>query len=454
VKKALLIIVTAITVLLIFGARARLAGAATPGPTYDASSYGAVCDGTLRSTTNGGSVDGDAIQKAINAAEAGAQTGTVVLPSGTCMISHSLSLLHGNGIIITGAQSSTGSPMTTITNSVNPAYGGGDLEINTNNNTVENVVLDQSNYGGTAIVKGNYNTLQNMNILGGKTFFVLYFTTTSSGAHAVGNQLLDSTVVSLINRQVAGGPNPYDDGISWSEQDHSLIQNVQFTGTRLALYQDNYTTVNGYTYYPGPQTGGLDGFYVTQPSSNLTLENLTMYGSAGVVSNGSTTNGTTSNVTITNEQVKPPTAGAGFTLNGPSHGLQIRNVNGLVINQSNLDSSNPQNSNIQFAPTTSAQGVTVENTTVPRVNFACQPPAGSTAPGTVSGAAFNSDTFTAYTGSGAADTFVNWNGGSPSFQVSGGNWYNTTGGFLKGSATYSVTTLGGYNAPLTAPAPA
>jgi hypothetical protein len=428
---------------------------AEPGPIYNATAYGAICDGNLRtSSISLLSVDGYAIQQAINAAEK--TGGTVLLPAGTCELNLALHLSQGNGITLAGTLSNTSQRLTTITDSVNPVNEGGDLQIHSDHNTVQDLILNQLAYGGTSYVEANYTTFQRDAILGGPNFFVVFFVAQKSGAHAVGNQLLNSTVVSLIDKLVLGGTQPCDDGISWSSQDQSLIQNVNFTGTRLALYQDSNTTVNYFSYHPGPQSCGLDGFYISSPSNNLNLENLTMYGSAGVIS-GDGTKATTSNISITNEKVLAPTAGVGYSLNGGSHGLQIRNVQTVTINNISFNPANTSNDSIQIEPTVAANNITVENSIIPRVSFYGQSPQGGGSLGTISKAVFSNDTFPVFvpaTGGNSTETFVNGTGAATTFSVSGGVWKNEqtqntkTYGFFKGNnTTYSVTNLSGYSCP-------
>jgi hypothetical protein len=420
---------------------------------YYASAYGAICDGTLRRIGESGSVDGDAIQAAIDAAEANPAGGTVVIPAGKCMLAEDLVVAQGAPVTIVGTLSAGGGLASTLTDSVNPPYRGGDFEIGADHTTVADLVLDQHAYGGAAIVGANYTTFEDMTILGGPGFFALYFHALASGAKAQGNQLVDDTVSSLIDRTVAGKGPPCDDGLSWSDQTGSAIKGLDFTGTRLALYRDSDTTVSGYTYHPGPQSCDLDGYFITQPSSGITLDGLTMYGSAGVVGNGGATNGAITSTTIEAEAVEPPTAGTGFTLAGPSHGLIVRNVNGLVVEDSNFDSGNLSNSSIDFEPTTSAQAVSVDNTTVVRVSFSAQAPKGSSTLGSVDQAVFSGDEFPAFAwpNPNLDETFVNTNATPASFSVVGGSFSNydpgdaAHQGFFKGSNTsYTVTGLAGY----------
>ena len=282
-----------------------------------ATSFGAVCKGILLPSSTGTSVDGAAIQAAIDAAEARTGGATVVLPAGVCVIAQALVLGSGSGITLEGTIAPTGAPLTTLTDPINPQSEGGDLSIGSNGNTIEDLIMDQSHYGGVVYDHANHTTFERTTMLGGPVSFAVFFAEQSDGRKAEGNKLIDSTVVSLINRLVLGGTQACDDGLVWANQDHSLIQNLTFTGTRLALYQDTNATVNGYTYYPGPQTCDLDGYYITQPSSDIGMSNLTMYGSGGVISNGGTVDGISTGISISNEIVLPPTPGYGFALAGP-----------------------------------------------------------------------------------------------------------------------------------------
>jgi hypothetical protein len=427
---------------------------AGPKHVYNATSFGAVCNGVSLGKP-GSHDDTSAIEDAINAAEA--TGGLVQLPAGTCELSSRLTMTSGHGITLSGKVSSGGERRTTLTDSINPKYQGGDLYITSDHNTVQDLILDQLRYGGAAEVQANYTTFQHTTVLGGPDFFVLYFHDLLDGKPGVHNRLLDSTVVSLIDRTVQSnlGDSPCDDGLSWASQDDSQIQNVEFTGTRLALYEDDDVEVDGFTYHPGPQTCDLDGYWITQPSSNITLKNVTMYGSGGVVDNGSPKNAVSRNISIINERVETPTAGAGYTLNGPSHGLIISNVDGVTIDNCRLDSPVATNSYLEFQPTTEATGVVVKNTKVPRVSFWSMAPRGSTALGKVLKVAFDDDTFPLLTLNGPNNqTFLDGSGGLVRFSVTGGTWLNSQRanvkyhGFAKGSnMAYTVTDLAGYHLP-------
>jgi hypothetical protein len=243
-----------------------------------------------------------------------------------------------------------------------------------------------------------------------------------------------------------------DDGLTWANQTDSVIKNLTFVGTRLGLYQDTDSLVNGFTYYPGPQTCDLDGWYVTQPSSDLTLDNLTMHGSAGTIGNGNLGNGAINDLSITDETVDPPAAAPGYTLSGPSHGLSVVNVHGMTLTDSSLASGVAANSSINFQPTGSDSDVTISSTTVPRVSFWGVSAKGSTTIGKVTDVGLTDDTFpavgTAY-GSNA-DTVLEGDSTVTSFTVHGGTWENqqagTPTGFFAGNGpvTYSIHGLQGY----------
>ncbi len=126
----------------------------------------------------------------------------VQLPAGTCELSSRLRMTSGQGITLSGSVSSKGQLRTTLTDSVNPEDQGGDIYITSAHNTVQDLILDQLQYGGAAEVRANYTTFQRTTVLGGPSFFVLYFHELLNGKPASHNRLVDSTVVSLIDRTV------------------------------------------------------------------------------------------------------------------------------------------------------------------------------------------------------------------------------------------------------------
>jgi hypothetical protein len=369
------------------------------------------------------------------------------------MIAKALDMSTGFPITLTGSLSVAGQVLTTVSDTVNPAEQAGVLEVLNDHNTVENMIINESAYGSTGYIRANYTTLKGMTLLGGPAFYAISFAGKGS-VYSEGNQLLNSTVVSLVNRDVFGGSNnACDDGLEWGHQDQSLIDNVSFTGTRLALFQDTNTTVENYTYHPGPQTCGLDAWQITQPSANITLNGVTSYGSAGTIGNTSPFPGTSANVTIENESVFAPTPGAGYSLNGPSHGLIIRNANGVTVENSSLDSGTGANSEILFNPTVASDGVVIQNVIVPQVRFLGVAAAGSSVPGLVNNPQFIDDTFpSTLPGVSPAATFVNNFGGPATFTVQGSactgqnpQTRKTNGFFLGANTTFNLI---GTNCPM------
>ncbi len=428
---------------------APVAAAARPGPIIRAAALGAVCDGTMHKERNGTSVDGDAIQKAIGRAERSKPGGTVVIPAGHCVLTTALNLSDGSPVTVEGT-TVHGSLATTVTDTVNPAEASGDLDILDNGNTVQDLVFDQRAYGGAAYVRGDDNTLRHMRLLGGRDDFVLSEVgKPHKGPDAVGNKLLDSSLLSLVDHTVYGHGPACDDGIEWGHQDKSLIENVTFTGTRLALFQDEQVDVVGYTYYPGPQTCGLNGWEITQPSDDITLEDLTMYGSAGTIGNPSADPGSADDITVDDERVEDPTAGGGYHLRGPIEGLVIHDVDGVTVKDCHLDSDGA-NAQIVFSPEKTADGVAVVHTTVSQVRFVGSTKASLN--GTTTDAEFKDDTFTAYNGvtSPLPNSFVNNSGARGGFTVDGGSWHNRVdgeprGGLIRGDFhPETVVGLAGY----------
>jgi hypothetical protein len=463
--RAVLVVLAVMTVLAsCTSSKAKKEEAPAPAvPMVAAASYGAVCNGSSAQAphaTSGpnGSVDYVGIQAAVNAAEKQGAGTKVLIPPGKCKLNQAINLKGATPVVLAGTTGNNGAPLTTLTDTVNPQSEGGDLQITTDKTVVEDLVLDQSSYGGTIYLKANNTTLQRLTVLGGPAYFAIFAVGIKSGTKATGNKLLNSNVTSLINRLVLtpSSKQACDDGLSWSNQTNSTISKLIFTGTRLALYQDSATKVMGFTYYPGPQTCGTDGFYITQPSMGITMTNLTMHGSAGIVSNGGRTNGISTNVTITNETVLAPEAGDGFSLNVASHGLLIRNVNGVKISNSTFNSGQQANSSISIQPSTSAKGVAVSNTTVQRVSFQGAKATSST-PDSSSTSTFTNDTYPAFNYAvPTTDTFWNFSGAPAKFTITGGTFNNAQPshvpymGLFKGNnTTFSVTNLAGYSGPAT-----
>jgi len=388
------------------GSNAAPASAPLPLPITNVVTFGAIGNGRTDDTA--------AIGKAMLMAEA--RGGTLYFPPGHYMVGGSgigsaIEIRGGHAVTIAGA----GRDLVTLTNT-NAA--GGLLSIRVDHTVVEGVTLDARSFNSRQALgaQANYVTVQNARILGGSQFFAIYYAgpaaaTPAAPTYNTGNRLLNDIVIDLVQ----------NDGISWSFQENSLIQNLQHTGSRLALYVDRYVTVQNETYHPGPQGGGTAGFWISSPSDHITINNFTSYGMGGIISDNGVTE--SSNITIANERLLVP-----------GNTLRVDAARGLTIRGCNFGTA----STLLFAGSMATTSVVVEDcTSLPMVRF--------------QGSASVSAIFVrdVYPAAGAAaqhrQTFFNFNSAHPVFAVSGGVWMNRAGGFFGGlPATYTVTNLIGY----------
>lgn len=379
---------------------------AMPLPITSVSAFGAVGDGRTDSTS--------AIAKALSVA--GARGGTLYFPPGHYRVGGSG---LGSGIEVRGGRPLTiagpGSGLVTITNT-NPT--GGLLSIRVDHTVVEGLTLDaqSANTRQALGVMANNVTVQFCRILGGRQFFAIYYAgpagaTTTAPIYNSGNRLLNDFVDDLVD----------NDGISWSFQENSLIENLVHTGSRLALYVDRYVTVQNDIYRPGPQAGGTAGFWISAPSDHITINNFTSYGMGGIISDNGVDVST--NITISNERLMV----SGNT-------LRVDAARGLTIRGCNFGAGGT----VLFTGSMATSSVVIEDcSALPMIRFQ-----GSAA----ISATFLSDTYPLVaTAVPHRQTFYNFNTGHPVFAVSGGVWANRTGGFFGGAAaTYTVANLTGY----------
>jgi hypothetical protein len=208
--------------------------------------------------------------------------------------------------------------------------------------TVENMTLDTQTYdGGHALGVGGNDTLaQDLTVLGGTLTYAIYYPG-PPGAHPVTNPLYseDNVVNNLTVNDHRQG-----DGWSFSFQDHGSISNINYTGSRITIYDDTNTTITNYTYTPGIY-GATAGFIVSTPCVNLTINNFVTSGEGGQIKAAPTQARVNQNITINGEKMT----------GGPSYRLLIGDVQGLVVENSSLD-------NITIDPRFIAQG-TVSSTT-------------------------------------------------------------------------------------------
>jgi Pectate lyase superfamily protein len=378
-----------------------------PQPITSVASYGAVGNGHTDST--------NAIANAVSVASA--RGGTLYFPPGHYLvrgvgIGSGIEIHSGRALTIAGA----GRDLVTITNT---NASGGLLSIQVDHTVVEGLTLDAqtANTRQALGVVANDVIVESCRILGGSQFFAIYYAgpqpaTTSVPVYNTGNQLINDVVSDQVN----------NDGISWSFQENSLIENLQHTGSRLALYVDRYVTVQNEIYHPGSQAGGTAGFWISSPSDHITINNFTSYGMGGIISNNGTSIST--NITIANERLMVP----GYT-------LRVDAVNGLTIRGCNFGSG----STLLFAGATTTTGVVVEScAALPMVRFQGN---------AIVRATFLADRYPVVASPGVnhLQTFFNFNNAAPLFSVNGGVWGNRAGGFFGGApAVYTVTNLIGY----------
>ena len=227
----------------------------------------------------------------------------------------------GSGIEIRGGRPITiagaGRDLVRLTNRNS---GGGLLSIRIDGTVVRDLTVDAASFNTRQAlgVVANDVTVENCRILGGRQFFAIYY---AGPAGATPSAPIYNTRNRLLNDIVS---DPVDnDGISWSFQENSLIENLVHTGSRLALYVDRYVTVQNEIFRPGPQGGGIAGFWISAPSDHITINNVASYGMGGVISD----NGTAGSSAITH---------AGELLLVPGNTLRVDAARGRTITGCNF----------------------------------------------------------------------------------------------------------------------
>jgi hypothetical protein len=410
-------------------------------------SFGANPDGSADNTV--------AFANAIAAAE-NAGGGTVLVPAGTYAFTQVLNNVLPSSIKIPGpAPVTIMGPPPSSTPCTSPTCDGATLveavagqrlmEVGNQKqpsvatgSMVENLTLNTRSYGGgpDLTVYSTDTTVDDDAVLGAfktvtigaaqETPYALSFPGPPNADHTTGLYTSGNIVE---NTYIEDGVN--NDGISFSYQDNSTISNITYFGSRLALYKDSNVTVDNFSYTPNPECTSIaeNGFFITAPSSDITITGFTSSAAGGVIG-GPAQTGTSTGITISDETM---TGGPG-PVSLPYH-LAVGNVSDLTVSDSNL-------SGLKFDPTTSVSATLIEDTEMPIVQF--QGYNGADPNASVS-ATFEDDSFPASTFSPPAPTFEQITGpvGPATVTVTGGTWSNSATGFYQGTtgSTFTVTGL-------------
>lgn len=245
-----------------------------------------------------------AFQNAFTAGEGG----TVCIPAGTWRVTSQLVIPAAE--TLTGA----GSGRTTL---LQTAADHNLLQARSSNTVVEDLTLDTQTYeGGIAFSTGrSHVTLRDAQVRSGGQpgHFAIYFAgprgaSLAQPRYSVGNSLENVVVSDQI----------CDDGVSWSFQADGTIDDVHETGSRLALYVDDGTTVDGYYYTPGPCVAQDDGYWITAPSESITVEGFVSSGAAGQICPNVSRRSSCAGITVDAERARGGT-------------LKIGDVTGLTV---------------------------------------------------------------------------------------------------------------------------
>lgn len=376
-----------------------IAGAqAAGGPALPVTGAVAVATTTCKVTAYGADASGVkdstvAIRNAITACAASAGPNTVYFPAGTYALKDTgsanptLKLAGPNPVILQGAGRDA-TKLVEYAGVGNPATcpGGGTtpgptcpvrslLGVAVDGSTVEDMTLDTATYNagtalGTVANNGSYLRLRvtHGSLAGG--FFSLYFAGPAGATRTTPTFNTGNTINDLILTDAI-----CDDSLSYSFQAAGSISNVQHTGSRLALYFVHDVTVTNYRYTPGPQGCGAkkQGFYITSPSSNVTINGFTSSGAGGVIG-----------------QSTPPSANIvlnDYRLTGSGGTLEVGDVVGLTIQQQSGTCDMGDNI-LRINPSAPGTLVAVRNCSLAMVHLA------STANALLAGLTFAGDTFT------------------------------------------------------------
>jgi hypothetical protein len=299
--------------------------AAPPTPTatthiFNVAAYGARGNDQSDNTT----AFGDAIQAAETSGG-----GVVYVPAGKYVFSASKTGTGGS-IVIEGTAPITlqgaGRDQTWL---IEAKANKGLLGVHIDHTVIEDLTLDtQTNGGGAALfVQANDTSLLSATVLGGPNHFAIYYAGPKGAKPSAPLYNTGNVVNDLILNEL-----DCNDGFSWSFQESSSITNVTHSGSRLALYVDQSTTVTDYRYTPGAQQcGARNGFWLTPPADNITITGFTSSGEGGKVGiiGPAGVGKVARNVTI-----------QGLTMTASGYTLTIGDVSNLVLSGCNLGHNN------------------------------------------------------------------------------------------------------------------
>jgi Pectate lyase superfamily protein len=320
--------------------------------TCDVTSYGADPNAQRDSTT--------AIRKAIAACEAATGSSTVYLPAGTYKLNlndglkDDLQIKGPHPITVQGA----GAALTRLVEWVGSVdYAQAQPKTVFFVRGVEGVVIKdlavdtKTHEAGDAVhVESNNTTVAaDAFTCGGHVasdVFCVRFSTGCTHDHlvyATGNVASDI----VLSDEGLGG----NAGFDFSCQANGTINNLNLTGSMLAMYVDKYVTVNGFTYTPGASQTNPRGWYITGPADHIAINDFTTYGQGGIIGQSNVYRVT--NTTISNERMVTP-----------GYMLAINDASDTVITGSSLQV-------LYFAPDLLTDGVSVSSTSV--VSVMCAP---------------------------------------------------------------------------------
>lgn len=255
---------------------------------FPVTAYGAKCDGVKNDTA--------AIRAAIQAASESAGN-EVKFPVGTCAISDNVPISGPKSISIAGA----GSTATFIVQ-----HGAANIfEITSDNVTVEDLNLNTAEYNpgpttpgnpkpGVIFSTGNNTTVRNVTGEAGSGFGMRFTGPNPCYDFTVGGASISN--VDMTTTGVGGFA-----AVDIDCQTHAIATNITIHGGILAIFNDEFVTLNGETFTPGPNGITCEPpWFITGPAHDITVENVLSQGGHGVIHNP------TSNITVTNQTVLGP----------------------------------------------------------------------------------------------------------------------------------------------------